>query len=169
MCLRDHFIWVNLKNGLWASVKHQTRMLVSVSQARKLLPMSSILLAIQQQLFHSNSNLPFPDCSFHNALKLWIFFSPSPTTWQQGRALLYFSWVQGMVYGSCWTNIYGMNEWMLLLTGQVLISPYPVKNPSLSGFLAPQDLKGTVGLFHGSTHIVPSLKQYPLRSMLISR
>lgn len=58
---------------------------------------------------------------------------------------------------------------MFLLVGQVLISPYPVKNPSLSGFLAPQDLKGTVGLFHVSTHIVPSLKQYPLRSMLISR
>lgn len=43
------------------------------------------------------------------------------------------------------------------------------KPKSPSGFLAPQDLKGTVGLFHGSTHIVPSLKQYPLRSMLISR
>ena len=70
MCLRDHFTRVNLKNGLWASVKHQRRMLVSVSQAKKLLPISSILLTIQQQVFHSNSNLPFPACSFHNALKL---------------------------------------------------------------------------------------------------
>ena len=129
MCLRDHFTRVNLKNSLWASVKHQRRMLVSVSQAKKLLPISSILLTIQQQVFHSNSNLPFPACSFHNALKLWIFFSPSPTPWKQGRALLYLSWLQGLECGSCWTNIYWMNEWMLLLIGQVLISPYPAKNP----------------------------------------
>lgn len=168
MCLRDHFTRVNLKNGLWASVKHQ-RMLVSVSQAKKLLPISSILLTIQQQVFHSNSNLPFPACSFHNALKLWIFFFPSPTTWQRGRhcsvshdCKAWYMAVAGLTFME-W-----MNECSCLLD-KCLSHLILRRTPSLSGFLALQDLKGTVGLFHVSTHVVPSLKQYNLWSKLIPK
>lgn len=76
---RDHFTWVNLKNGLWASVKHLTRMLVSLCQARKpthvLHPSSNPATALSH---FQTAIFLFLTALFHNATENYEFSSLLP-------------------------------------------------------------------------------------------